>query len=110
MYWSCYIPYIQTIGWAPNIEQDTRNYSFLSPISKDYLSIIDWLSYKHHFAFKIIPTIVASHWRDSITHFNHKEFEVCYNKKMLLHFLLNIHNFPDSCFIDEVHFKRLQLY
>lgn len=109
-YWMCHIPYIQTTGWAPNIEQETRNYSFLSPISKEYLSKIDSLSKRFHFEFKIIPTFVAEHWRDSISHFNHKEFDDCNNKQMLSQYLHNIQYLPDSCFIDEVHLRRPQLY
>lgn len=106
----CHFPLIQTTGWAPNIKKEKRAYSFLSPICKEYLSKINNLSDKYHFAFKIIPTFVAEHWQDSIKHFNHAEFTDSNYKIELLHYLENITYLPDSCFIDEVHLRNPQLY
>lgn len=106
----CHIPFIQTTGWAPDIKEETRNYSFLSPICKEYLSKIDSLSKEYHFTFNIIPTFVAEHWRDSVNHFNHNEFAECCYKRELSTYLDNIPYLADSCFLDEVHLKTPELY
>lgn len=109
-YQLCHIPYIQTTGWAPYIKQEKRKYTFLSPICKEYLSKIDSLSEKFDFAFNIIPTFVAEHWRDSINHFKYNEFAECSYKEELSKYLDNIPYLADSCFIDEVHLKTPELY
>ena len=109
-YHFCHIPYIQTTGWAPDIKQERRDYSFLSPVSKEYLSKFDSLSKEYKFAFRIIPTFVAEHWRDSINHFKHSEFADCCLKNEISNYLENIPFLADSCFIDEVHLKSPKLY
>lgn len=109
-YWICHFPLIQTTGWAPNIKQEKRSYSFLSPISKEYLSKIDSLSTKYRFTFNIVPTFVAEHWRDSISHFNKKEYANTNYKQMLSEYMNNINYLADSCFVDEVHLKMPHLY
>ena len=109
-YWACHIPYIQTTGWAPDIKLQERHYSFLSPISTEYLTKIDSLSIEYKFDLEIIPTYVANHWRDSINHFNRKEFESTVFGNKLTQYLEQIYYLPDSCFIDEVHLKHPMLY
>jgi len=106
----CHFPLIQTTGWAPDIKQEKRDYSFLSPISKEYLSIIDSLSTKYNFTLNIIPTFVAEHWRDSINHFNRNEYANSSFEIKLSSYLDNITYLADSCFADEVHLKNPQLY
>ena len=109
-YLICHFPLIQTTGWAPDIKQEKRDYSFLSPISKEYLSIIDSLSNKYHFTLNIIPTFVAEHWRDSIIHFNRNEYANSSFEIKVSSYLDNIPYLADSCFIDEVHLRNPQLY
>ncbi len=109
-YWMCHVPFVQTTGWAPNIQQEKRNYSFLSPICKEYLSKIELLSKEYHFSFEIIPTFVAEHWRDSIGHFNRQEFAQYGYATKLNQYLNQIGYLADSCFVDEVHLKNPQLY
>ena len=106
----CHFPLVQTTGWAPNIKQEKRNYSFISPISKEYLSKIYILSTEYHFTFKIIPSFVAEHWRDSINHFNSIEFENTEYKKLLSDYLKDIVYLNDSSFVDEVHLRSPHLY
>ena len=109
-YMICHFPLIQTTGWAPNVKQENRDYSFLSPISKEYLSKIDSLSNKHKFVFKIIPTFVADHWRDSINHFKYNEYADCCFKREISNYIENIPYLEDTCFLDEVHLKSPKLY
>ena len=106
----CHFPLIQTTGWAPNIKQEKRDYSFLSPISREYLSKIYFLSTKYHFSFIIVPTYVAEHLRDSINHFNSIEFENTEYKKILSDYLEDIIYLKDSSFVDEVHLRTPHLY
>ncbi len=109
-YWACHIPYIQTTGWAPDVKPQERHYSFLSPISTEYLSKIDSLSNEYKFDFEMIPTFVACHWKDSIQHFNHKEYESYDYGGKIKRYMEHIHYLSDSCFIDEVHLKHPMLY
>ena len=109
-YMLCHIPFIQTTAWAPTIKPQERQYSFLSPICKDYLDKIDSLSNQYHFEFQIIPTLVAEHWQDSINHFNRNEFAHCKYANKLSDYLDNICYKPDSCFVDEVHLANPHLY
>lgn len=109
-YWACHIPYIQTTGWAPDIKPQERNYSFMSPISIEYLTKIDSLSKEYEFDLEIIPTYVANHWKDCVSHFKRHEYEGYNFSDKLKHYLEQIHYLPDSCFIDEVHLKHPMLY
>ncbi len=109
-YWACHIPFIQTTGWAPDIQQGERRYSFLSPICKEYLSKIDSLGIQYHFSLDIVPTFVAEHWRDSISHFNRNEYADCSYREKLSSFLDSIRFLDDSCFVDEVHLRNPGLY
>lgn len=109
-YMICHFPLIQTTGWAPNITQEKREYSFISPISKEYLSKIKILSQKYHFTFNIIPTFVAEHWRDSIDHFNHNEYANCCYNDELSYYLDNIPYLADTCFVDDVHLRSPHLF
>ena len=109
-YWMCHFPYIQTTAWAPTLKTEERQYSFLSPISKEYLSKIDSLSNQYNFYFKIEPTFVAEHWRDSVSHFKQDEFADCSFQSKMSDYLHSIKYLADSCFVDEVHLKNPKLY
>ena len=109
-YQLCHFPFIQTTGWAPTIEQEKRDFSFLSPICNEYLSKIDSLSGQYHFDFEIVPTFVAEHWKDSINHFNRQEYAQTNFANKLNQYLNSIRYLDDSCFIDEVHLIHPLLY
>jgi hypothetical protein len=56
-YFMCRDPFILTSDWAPNFKsKDYINYTFLSPISVEYLSKIKELSIKYKFKLIILPT------------------------------------------------------
>lgn len=109
-YWACHIPFIQTTEWAPNIQQEHRDYSFISPICKEYLFKIDSLCVQHSIHYEIVSTFVANHWKDSIHNFRKSEFANCCFQNKLTAFLNNITYLDDSCFVDEVHLHNPQLY
>ena len=95
-YWACHVPFILTTGWAPDIKPQERHYSFLSPISAEYLAKIDSLSKEYRFDLEITPTYVANHWKDSISHFNHKEYEGYSYSDKLTYYLEHIRFLPDT--------------
>lgn len=109
-YGACHIPLILTTGWAPDIQPQERHYSFLSPVSTEYLHKMDSLSREYQIDFEIIPTYVATHWQDSISHFNQKEYTGYSFDKKIEHYLSKICYLPDSSFIDEIHLKHPTLY
>jgi len=53
----CRVPHILATSWAPHFESmDKINYTFLSPISVEYLNKIKQLSVKYKFNLIILPT------------------------------------------------------
>jgi hypothetical protein len=56
----CRYPSILTSNWAPDLNsKDEINYSFLSPVSTEYLKKIKELSTKYKFKLIILPTPVS---------------------------------------------------
>jgi hypothetical protein len=54
------VPHIKITSWSPNYNSiDEKKYTFLSPISVEYLSKIKALSIQYNFEFDIIPTPVS---------------------------------------------------
>lgn len=106
----CHLPFIQTTDWAPNIEIQERNYTFLSPISKEYLTKIDSLSNVYHFHYNLIPTFVSESWGEMVSQFNRAEFKNCTYAHKLTDYLDLITFLPDSCFSDNVHLVHPEIY
>ena len=106
----CHIPYILTTAWASTLPSQARSYSFLSPICREYLSKIDSLSNLYNFQWEVVPTFVAEHWRDSVSHFKREEYAPYHYADKLDSFLSHIVYLPDSCFVDDVHLKSPHRY
>ncbi len=69
------IPHILVTTWAPKfIPTKEVNYTFLSPISIEYLIKIKELSTKHNFELTILPTPTSSQKRELIERFDTNEF------------------------------------
>ena len=109
-YWACHFPFVQTTGWAPNIKPQQRLYTFLSPISIEYLEKMDSLSNKFNFILELVPTYVASHWKERIYHFNRNEFNEYNYSDKINSYLANITYLSDTCFIDSIHLKHPYIY
>ena len=109
-YWGCHVPFIQTSTWAPNIHLQERNYTFISPLCKQYLSKIDSLSHAYDFDYSIVPSFVAEHLRDSVEHFNKNEYLGYRFAHKLSAYIDSIHYLNDTCFVDEVHLKSPDIY
>ena len=101
--WLCHFPTIQTSTWAPKYEHEKRNYSFLSPISKEYITKIDSLSKAYDFEYFIIPTIVSESSRVKIGLIDSSEFHGSSRASKLQTSLSNIEFLPASCFWDGIH-------
>lgn len=110
-YYLCREPYILTSNWSPNyVSKDTINYSFLSPISLEYLKKIHTLSAENGFEFIIVSpfnSLVKKHLidqldRNEIVKNNlNKEFDLYFENMIYL---------DDSCFLDGFHLKNPKLY
>lgn len=109
-YWLCHIPYIQTTGWAPEIKQQEKCHSFLSPISNEYLTRIDVLSEKYNFDWELIPSFVAQHWKDTVKNFNLKEYAHLKYRNKLSKYIEQIKFLDDSCFVDDIHLRTPKIY
>jgi len=103
----CNEPYILTSNWAPNFQsKDKINYTFLSPISKEYLSKIKDLCISYNIEFFIIPTPTKESNKVKVEHSDKNEFFGYNFESDLTFFLNNIVYLNDSCFVDNVHLKK----
>ncbi len=101
-------PYVLTSNWSPDFElEDQKNYTFLSPISKEYLFKMKKLSEQYNFKFILIPAPVSDQKYDDIQKIDkteiaetnlEREFEYYFNKLIFLN---------DSNFLpDGIHLKN----
>lgn len=98
------VPYILTSNWAPNfICNDSVDYTFLSPISTEYLIKIRNLSRKYNFKFTILPTPTKQSNKLSIERINKDEIVKNDLSSIFENYFENIYFFDDSCFMDNEH-------
>ncbi len=70
----CRYPSILTSNWAPDFNpKDQMNYTFLSPVSVEYLKKIKELSAKHNFKLIILPTPVSKVYEPRVKKFSLQE-------------------------------------
>lgn len=92
----------KTLNWIPNFKsKDSINYTFLSPISKEYLVRIKELSLNNDFKLLILPTSTKESEKLNLELINKDEFEIYFN---------SINYINVSCFYDNVHLKRPKEY
>ncbi len=100
-------PYILTSNWSPDFtSEDKYYYTFLSPISKEYLKKIKDLSIKYHFTIILIPAPVNSIQKTSIENINHTEIATTGMDKEFSEYFNNISYLDDSLFSDKIHLKN----
>ncbi|WP_338793175.1 hypothetical protein [Bernardetia sp. MNP-M8] len=103
----CREPYILTSNWSPNFNSDDSiDYTFLSPISKEYLIKINKLCTTNNISFYIIPAPTKVSNKRVVQRFNKKEVLGLSLENELTYYLSNIGYFPDSLFLDYVHLKE----
>ena len=105
------LPPIYITSWAPDYKsQDGIDYTFLSPISIEYLAKIKALSIKHNFKLTFIPAPTNIEKKDLIDKINveefakanlTEEFEAYFNKLIYL---------DPSKFSDGVHLVQPEIY
>lgn len=105
----CQFPPILTSSWSPEIKEGKRPYTFLSPISKEYLEKIDSLCKDYKIRLHFVSPFMSEYWRDTISHFNLTEIEGQGYTHGLSTYLNDIIYVNDSCFSDHLHLKEHNL-
>jgi len=107
-YW---VPNILTSNWAPNYKPDDQvDYTFLSPISIEYLQKMKALSEEHHFKLIILPTPTRESRRPEVEKINKQEIIANGLSNEFKDFFKDIIFLNDSNFEDHVHLKVPQVY
>ena len=103
-------PIILTSDWAPDFTpKDSANYTFLSPISVEYLQKIKTLSIQHNFKLIIMPPPASMSKKPLIEKMNKAEYA---NTGLTAEFDSYFSNFfflPDSDFTDGTHLIKPQV-
>ena len=107
----CRDPVILTSDWAPNFKsKDHRNYTFLSPVSVEYLSKIKDLSIKYNFKIILLPTPTRSSNEKIIDKINKNEIVGTGLGNEFKKYFEIIMYINDTNFSDNVHLKHKEEY
>jgi hypothetical protein len=102
--------FILTSNWAPNIKLKPRNYTFLSPISIEYLCKIDSLSKRYHFKYYIIPPFMCTSNKTKIIKMNRNEYTGYSFSDKFKDYFNRIIYLNDTCFRDSIHLFHPNAY
>jgi hypothetical protein len=103
----CRFPNILTSNWAPDFKStDKTDYTFLSPISVEYLIKIKELSMKHHFKVIILPTPTRISRKAEVERMMKNEITKNNLEPEFKNYFENIIYLNDNNFVDDVHLKR----
>jgi hypothetical protein len=95
-------PYVLTSKWAPDfVSKDKVDYTFLSPISAEYLVKIKALSIKYGFRLVVIPTPTSLSNRRRIENMNKNEIVVNNLQNEFKDYFKNIIYLDDGNFIND---------
>ena len=104
-------PYILTSDWSPNFRsKDEIDFTFLSPISKEFLTKIKDLCDVNGIEFHMLPTPTRISNKRAVIDLDRSEFEGLNTEKELSYFLDNIYYLADSLFLDNVHLREPEKY
>jgi hypothetical protein len=107
----CRFPLILTSNWAPDYNsEDEINYTFLSPISVEYLKKINELSIKHGFKFIIMSPPISLRCKPAIEKMNINEITKNDLGGVFGNYFMDIIYLNDTCFGDSIHLKTPQKY
>jgi hypothetical protein len=102
----CRFSHVLASNWAPNfISKDSINYSFLSPISIEYLLKIKELSKKHNFKIIILPTPTPLNKKNTVEKLDKNEIVKNNLEHEFENYFKCIIYLNDSFFIDGTHIK-----
>jgi hypothetical protein len=110
-YYLCQEPNILTSKWSPNyISKGNISYTFLSPVSVDYLSKIKELSIKFKFKLIFLPTPTRYSNKTFIEKINRNEIVKTGLENEFEKYFENLNYLNDTNFIDNVHLKNRNMY
>lgn len=103
----CREPYILTSDWRPDFKKkEIKKYTFLSPVTKQYLDMIKQLCIENEIKFGIIANPQRESNKDDLSKFKVSE---CHGLKVepeIKYMMENLRYFPDSLFRDKLHLKK----
>lgn len=106
-----WIPHIQVSSWAPEFESsDIPKYTFLSPISAEYLSKIKALSIENNFDIIISPTPTNINKKNFIENINIDELPPTHLEKQFNDYFNNIIYLDSTNFVDGIHLIHPEKY
>ncbi len=95
----CRIPHILATSWAPNfVSEDKNDFTFLSPISVEYIKKIVELSIKHKFKFFILPAPLSSETKGLLDKINKNEISTHKLENEFKDYFKNLVILDDSLF------------
>lgn len=101
------LSYILTTNWAPNfISTDTNRFTFLSPISIDYLIKIKELSAQKNFKLVILSTPITLSKKPNIEKMDKNEISNTHLDVEFKNYFNSILYLNDSLFSDSIHLKH----
>ncbi len=104
-------PTILTSDWTPDYKtENKKNYTFLSPISVEYLLKIKELSIKHNFKLIILPTPVSLSKKQEIEGIDKNEIIKNGLSPDFANYFDQIIYLTDSSFMDGVHLNHPEIY
>lgn len=103
-------PLVLTSSWVPSYKSREREYTFLSPISCEYLRKMEELSTKYSFNLYIVPSLISEIQRERINEIDITEFNKEKYADKLFIYLNNILYVDNSLFRDGVHLKQPSLF
>ena len=100
----CRNPLILTSNWAPDfLSKDSVDFTFLSPVSIEYLQKIKELSIKHHFKLIIVPPPASLSKKPLIEKMNKNEIIQTSLVEEFENYFNNFIYLDDKSFTDGVH-------
>jgi len=104
-------PSVLTSAWAPDFtSEDTINYTFLSPISVEYLGKIKALSEHYHFKIILLPTPICVKTENWVKAFNKKEITKNGFESLFDGYFEKIIYLDESFFCDRTHLKNSDIF
>lgn len=102
----CREPYILSSNWAPKFtSKDIKDFTFLSPITAEYLIRIKKLCCASNIKLIILPAPLSNTQKEFIRKINKNEIVVNDLETEFESYFNNIIYLNDTCFSDGVHFK-----
>ncbi|TDQ11995.1 hypothetical protein ATK78_1125 [Pedobacter metabolipauper] len=102
----CSYPTFLTTNWAPDfVSKDKNKFTFLSPISVEYLQKIQQLASLKHFKFIILSTPMSHIFKRKIAAMNQQEITEYGLQNEFGDYFKSITYLNDSNFVDNIHLK-----